>query len=319
MSGQFKLSFSIFNFPLSIKMKVLVSGANGLIGSTIVKSLESDGHEILRLTRSAPRNSLEVQWQPEKNIFPPEERDKIIGIEAAIHLAGEPIMGRWSEEKKKKIYDSRVVSTKLLSETLAGLPQLPRVFVSASAVGYYGSQGDAVVTESSPSGNDFLADVCRDWEAAADAARNAGIRVAHSRFGIVLSKDGGALRKMLLPFKLGLGGPLGSGGQYMSWITLPDTVKALRFALEDNTMTGAVNFVAPEPVTSRAFAHALGRALHRPAALPLPAFALRLALGTQSANETVLANVHAIPEKLTSHGFEFEHPWLDKALRQLLA
>ncbi len=300
-------------------MKVLISGANGLIGSAIVKSLESDGHEVLRLTRSAPRNSLEVQWQPEKNVFPPEERDKIIGIEAAIHLAGEPIMGRWSEEKKKKIYDSRVASTKLLSETLAGLPQLPRVFVSASAIGYYGSQGDTIQTESSAPGDDFLARVCRDWESAADAARNAGIRVVHTRFSIVLSPNGGALQKMLLPFKLGLGGPLGSGNQYMSWITLPDTVRAIRFVLENEAVSGAVNFVAPEPVTNRAFTRALGRAVQRPAVIPLPAFALRLAFGAQSADETVPASVRVIPEKLTSHGFEFEHPKLEAALRQIIA
>jgi len=300
-------------------MKVLISGANGLIGSAIVKSLEDDGHKVLRLTRSAPRNSLEVQWQPEKNVFPPEERDKIIGIDAAIHLAGEPIMGRWSEEKKKRIYESRVASTKLLSETLAGLPQLPRVFLCASAVGYYGSCGDKILTEDSAPGDDFLAEVCRDWEDAADAARNAGIRVVHTRFSIVLSTGGGALQKMLLPFKLGLGGPLGSGEQYMSWITLHDTTRAVRFALDNEAVSGALNFSAPEPVTNRAFTRALGRAVHRPAVLPLPAFALRLALGTQSANETVLASVRAIPEKLTAHGFQFQHSQIDEALRQLLA
>ena len=300
-------------------MKVLISGANGLIGSAIVKSLEDDGHEVLRLTRSASRNSLEVQWQPEKNAFPPEERDKIIGIDAAIHLAGEPIMGRWSEEKKKRIYESRVASTKLLSETLARLPQLPRVFLCASAVGYYGSCGDKILTEDSAPGDDFLAEVCRDWEDAADAARNAGIRVVHTRFSIVLSTGGGALQKMLLPFKLGLGGPLGSGGQYMSWITLHDATRAVRFALDNEAVSGALNFSAPEPVTNRAFTRALGRAVHRPAVLPLPAFALRLALGTQSANETVLASVRALPEKLTSYGFQFQHSQIDEALRQLLA
>lgn len=300
-------------------MKVLISGANGLIGSALSKSLEADGHEILLLTRSTPRTSLEVQWQPEENVFAPEERDKILGIEAAIHLAGEPIIGRWSSAKKARIYNSRVTSTQLLSETLAQLPQLPRVFLCASAVGYYGSCGDKILTEDSAPGDDFLAGVCRDWESAAAAARNAGIRVVHSRFGIVLSKNGGALQKMLLPFKMGLGGPLGSGNQYMSWITLPDTVQAMRFALENDAVSGALNFVAPEPVTNRAFTRALGRAVRRPAVLPLPAFALRLALGKQAANETMLASVRAIPEKLTSHGFQFQHPQLETALRQLLA
>ena len=299
-------------------MKILISGANGLIGSAIVKSLESDGHEVLRLVRSAPQNGTQVHWQPESGAFAPHQRDKILGVDAVIHLAGEPIFGRWNEEKKRKIRESRIKSTLLLSETLAGLPRPPAVFISTSAVGYYGYRDKEELTEESTLGQGFLADVCRDWEAAAEPARQAGIRVVHPRLGIVLAKHGGALKQMLLPFKLGLGGPLGSGTQYMSWITLPDVVRGMRFVLDNTDLSGPVNFTTPEPVTNRVFTNALARAVNRPAIIPLPAFILRLVMGREAANETLLTSQRAIPEKLAAHGFKFQHPQIETALKQLL-
>lgn len=299
-------------------MKILISGAGGLIGSALVASLESDGHEVLRLVRSAPQNDTQVHWQPESGAFDPQQRDKIIGVNAVIHLAGEPIFGRWNAEKKRKIRDSRVKSTQLLSETLAGLPQPPEVLISTSAVGYYGWRGDELLTEDATLGQGFLAEVCREWEAAAQPARQAGIRVVHPRLGIVLAKHGGALQQMLLPFKLGLGGPLGPGTQYMSWIALPDVVRGVRFAIDNAEVSGPVNFITPNPVTNRAFTRALARAVNRPAIIPLPAFLLRLALGSESANETLLTSQRVLPEKLTAHSFKFQHPQIETALKQLL-
>lgn len=299
-------------------MKILISGASGLIGSALTKSLEADGHEVLRLSRSAPRDETSVQWQPEAGRFESSEKQKLEGVEAAFHLAGENVFGRWTDEKKAHIRNSRVQSTRLLSKALAQLPERPRVLICASAVGYYGSRGDEVLREDSMAGTGFLAEVCREWESAADIAREAGIRVIHARFGVVLSKEGGALQKMLLPFKLGLGGPIGSGRQYFSWITTDDVIGALRFALDKEKLAGAVNLVAPEPVTNREFTQTLAGVLRRPAIMPLPAFALKLALNPESANETLLASQRAIPEKLLVNGYKFQHPNLANALSTIL-
>lgn len=302
-------------------MTILISGASGLIGSALTQSLESDGHRVLRLTRSEPsgRSSRElVSWQPEIGRFEIGEMEKLQGVEAVVHLAGESILGRWTKEKKLQIRESRVRSTQLLSEALAKLPVQPRVLISASATGFYGNRGGEILHEDSASGRGFLATVGREWESAADAARQAEIRTVHTRFGVVLTPHGGALTKMLIPFRLGLGGPIGSGRQFISWITMDDAVGALRFLLENETLEGAVNVVAPQPVTNRTFVQTLGKVLGRPAFLPLPAFALRLAFGKAAADETFLASQRAIPEKLQAAGYEFQHPQLEPALRHLL-
>ena len=302
-------------------MKILISGATGLIGSALSASLEADGHKVLRLSRGEAKRKIDpsfVQWQPDEGRFDIHEMEKLDGVQAAIHLAGENIMGRWTDEKKRRIRESRVRSTHLLAETLAKLPTRPQVLISASATGYYGHRGREVLREDSASGRGFLAGVCREWEDATSAARNAGIRTVHARFGVVLSRDGGALQKMLLPFQLGLGGAMGSGRQYLSWITLDDAVSALRFALDHSKIEGAMNTVAPNPVSNRDFAQTLAGVLRRPAVAPLPAFVLKLALGKEAANETLLSSQRAIPEKLQANGFAFQQPELENALREIL-
>ena len=299
-------------------MKILVSGASGFIGSALTSSLEADGHRVLRLSRSEPKTKNDVQWQPQSGRFEIEEWEKLQGIEAAIHLAGESVFGRWTEEKKFAIRISRIASTILLSERLAKLPIPPRVLICASAIGIYGSRGNEILSEDSVSGCGFLPYVGREWEAAADPAREAKIRVVHARLGIVLSSDGGALQKMLLPFKLGLGGPIGSGRQYLSWISIDDVIGALHFALENENVIGAANFVSPSPVSNRVFVQILSGVLQRPALVPLPAFALRMALGKEAANEMFLGGQRVLPEKLLAHGFQFQHPELEPALRAIL-
>jgi uncharacterized protein (TIGR01777 family) len=300
-------------------MKILISGASGLIGSALVQTLENDGHEILRLSHSdSDGDASTATWQPEKGIFPDAQKAKLQGLEAAFHLAGENVFGRWDDDKKRAIRDSRVGSTHILSEALAALSPRPRVLVCASAVGYYGSRGAESLNENSAPGDDFLARVCRDWESAADPAREAGIRVAHARFGVVLNKGGGALQKMLLPFQLGLGGPMGTGKQFFSWITLEDVIGGLRFLLENENAEGAFNFAAPDAVKNHTFVRALGRVLRRPAVVPLPALALEFAFGKESADQTLLASQRAVPEKLLACGFEFQHPTLEAALRDVL-
>lgn len=301
-------------------MKILVSGATGLIGKALCDSLELDGHKILRLSREAPppRDKSFVQWQPETGRFEIEQMEKLEGVEAAFHLAGETVLGRWTNAKKKSIRESRVESTHLICDALSNLPKRPQVLICASAVGYYGFRGGEVLREDSASGKGFLAGVCREWEAAADAARKAGIRTVHARFGVVLTKEGGALSRMLLPFKLGLGGPMGSGRQYLSWIAMSDTLAALKFAMMKEEISGALNVVGPRPETNRVFTQTLGRVLNRPAVVPLPAFAVRLAMGKEAADETLLTSQRAVPEKLQQHGFEFQQPELEGAFRSEL-
>ncbi len=300
-------------------MKILVSGASGLIGSALVQSFQNEGHEILRLSHSdSAGDATTATWQPEKGEFPEAQKAKLKGVEAAFHLAGENVFGRWGEAKKQSIRESRVGSTHVLSEALAALSPLPRVLISASAVGYYGSRGAEALNENSAHGDDFLANVCRDWESAAEPARAAGIRVVHPRFGVVLSQDGGALQKMLLPFSLGLGGPIGTGKQFFSWMTLEDVIGGLRFVLDNENATGAFNFVAPDAVKNHTFVRVLGRVLRRPAIMPLPAPALALTLGKESADQTLLASQRAVPEKLLASGFRFQHPKLEDALRAIL-
>ncbi len=294
--------------------RVAVTGSSGLIGSALVRALEGAGSTVIRLVRRAPRPG-EVRWDPAAGRI---DAEGLAGVEAVVHLAGEPIAaGRWTAERKRRIRESRVQGTGLLAGALASLPTPPGVLVSGSASGYYGHRGDEVLTEDAGPGDNFTAEVAREWEAATAPAAAAGIRVTHVRLGIVLSPDGGALAKMLPVFRCGLGGQLGHGRQWMSWASLRDTVAAIRMALIAPALAGPVNVCAPEPVTNAAFTRALARALGRPALLAVPAFALRLALG-QLAEETLLASTRMVPTRLERAGFAFRDPALGPTLERLL-
>ena len=294
-------------------MNVLISGAHGLIGSTLSAKLRSAGHSVTALTRS-PRPGA-IGWDPDAGRL---EGGQLEGFDAAVHLAGESIAsGRWTAAKKKEILDSRVRGTRLLSETLAKLTQKPATLVLASAIGYYGHRPGEVLDESSSAGQCFLAEVCRQWEAAADPAKQAGIRTAHTRFGIVLSPKGGALKPLLTVAKLGLGGPVGNGRQMWSWIALEDVAGALVHALTQDDLSGPVNVVAPNPVPQREFAATLGRVLGRPALMPLPAFAARLILG-QMASELLLPDQRVRPARLLDSSYRFAFTDLETALRAML-
>jgi uncharacterized protein len=301
-------------------VKVIVTGATGLVGRALVRSLLSDGHEVTRLVRGEAQTfrapgTKAVHWEPEQGAVGAQELE---GHDAAVHLAGESIAsGRWDEEKKRRILESRVKGTRLLAETLAGLKEKPRVLVSASAIGFYGDRGDEVLHEESASGEDFLSEVCREWEKATLAASQAGIRVVHLRIGFVLSAEGGGLPKMLTPFKLGLGGRVGSGRQYMSWITLDELISVIRRALEDEHLRGPVNAVAPNPATNAEFTKTLGRVLGRPTVFPLPAFAARLAFG-EMADALLLSSTRVAPSRLQEAGYKFQHPELEGALKHVL-
>ena len=301
-------------------MKVLISGASGLVGSALTESLEADAHQVIRLVRSESQasESDSVLWSPTEGTI---DTEALIGhghIDAVVHLAGEGIAaGRWTEAQKARILNSRVDGTRTLAEALAGLPQRPGVLVSASAIGWYGDRGSEWVSESDEPGEMFLSEVCREWEAAAEAAVEAGIRVVNHRVGVVLDKQGGALAKMLLPFKLGLGGRVGSGGQYWSWITLRDLVASIRHVINTETIAGPVNAVAPAPSTNLEFTRSLGRALRRPTFFPLPAFVARLMLG-QMADELLLGGVRVRASVLEQTGFEWSDPELDGALERIL-
>ncbi|MFA5027933.1 MAG: TIGR01777 family oxidoreductase [Candidatus Methylomirabilota bacterium] len=293
-----------------------VSGSRGLVGSVLIPRLAAEGHEVIRLVRGASAGPTELGWSPHAGFA---ERCRAEGLDAVVHLAGENIAsGRWTAARKAEIRQSRVEGTRRVAEGLAGLATPPRVLVCASAVGYYGDRGAEILTEQSPPGEGFLAEVCQAWEAAADPARQAGIRVVHLRFGAILTPAGGALARMLLPFRLGLGGPIGSGEQYLSWIGIDDAVGALLHALVAESLAGAVNAVAPTPLPNREFARLLGNALSRPAILPLPAFAVRLLLG-EMADPLLLASSRVVPAQLLASGYRFRHPDLEGALRYLLA
>ena len=296
-------------------MKVLVTGASGLIGSALADVLHKQGHEVASLTRSEARRPGEFRWDPGQGYVDPAALE---AVDAVVHLAGESVAGRWTDEKKRRILDSRVTGTTVLSEAIAALERPPAAMVCAAGIGVYGDRGDEPVTEeSATAGDGFLVRVVRAWEAAAQPARDAGIRVVHTRFGIVQSPRGGALKTQLPLFKLGLGGPLGGGRQYVSWVSIDDTVGAIVFALSRADISGPVNVTAPAPVTQAEYARTLGRVLHRPAVLPAPAFAVRLVLG-EFAGE-VLEGQRVIPQRLSTGGYAFRHPELEPALRQLLA
>jgi uncharacterized protein (TIGR01777 family) len=295
-------------------MRIAVSGASGLVGSALIPALAADGHATLRLVRGAALAPDEIMWSPDAGAIAPGALD---GVDAVVHLAGEGIAAkRWSDEQKRRIVDSRVKGTRLVAETMAKLATKSSVLVCASAVGFYGPRGDEELDETSASGAGFLAETCRAWEAAADPARAAGVRVVHLRFGVVLSAKGGALAKMLTPFKMGLGGPLGSGVQWMSWISLDDAVGAIRHALATPALVGPANAVAPNPVTNAEFTKALGRALHRPTIFPMPAFAARLAFG-EMADELLLTGQRVLPRRPLATGCEFRDPTLVGALARI--
>ena len=295
-------------------MKVAVTGASGLIGSALVPFLRTAGHEVLRLVRRAPVAADEVGWDPARGEI---DRLALEGIDGVVHLSGENVAaGRWTAARKARLRESRVGPTRLLAETLASLARRPRVLVSASAVGLYGDRGEEWVTESSPPADDFLGRLSVAWEAATGPAARAGIRVVNLRTGIVLTPAGGALGKMLLPFRLGLGGVLGSGRQYVSWVAMDDEVGAIRHVLEREDVAGPVNAVAPRPVTNAELTKTLGDVLSRPTLVPAPAFALRLALGEMA--EALLASTRVRPERLVATGYRFLFPELEPALRHVL-
>lgn len=297
-------------------MKILVSGASGLVGSAVTRNLSAQGLDVLPLVRTPTgTESQAILWNPAEGIM---DRSRLEGLDAVIHLAGEPIAeGRWTEAKKERIRASRVKGTRVLAETLAGLERKPGVLLSASAIGYYGSRGSEVLTEESKPGDDFLAHVCRDWEEATAPAAEGGIRVVEMRFGIILSSKGGALARMLVPFKLGVGGRLGSGRQYMSWIALDDVVGVIDHLLENDSMSGPVNTVAPNPVTNIEFTKVLGEVLSRPTLFPVPGLAMRLAFG-EVADIALMASQRVEPVRLKESGYVFKYPDLKAALSHLL-
>jgi uncharacterized protein (TIGR01777 family) len=301
-------------------MKVIVTGSTGLVGRALIRSLLADGHEVTRMVRGdaqgfrAPGTAA-VHWNPERGEI---DAQALEGHDAAVHLAGESVAeGRWDDEKKRRIRESRMKGTSLLAGALAGLSAKPKVLVSASATGFYGDRGAEILREESASGSDFLSEVCREWEKASLQASAAGIRVVHLRIGVVLSGEGGALQKMLTPFKLGLGGKVGSGSQYMSWITLEDLVGVIRRALDDETLRGPVNAVAPQQVTNEEFTKALGHVLGRPTVFAVPAFAARLAFG-EVADALLMASTRVEPARLKEAGYQFKHPEIEGALRSAL-
>jgi hypothetical protein len=297
-------------------MRVAVSGSTGLVGSEVVASLSAAGHEVVRLVRRPPASGEKaVRWDPEKGEI---DAAGLEGLDAVVHLAGENIAsGRWNAARKAAIRGSRVNGTRLLCDALAGLARPPKTLVCASAIGYYGDRGADVLTEESPPGAGFLSDVCREWEAASEPAARKGIRVVALRIGVVLSPAGGALSRMLPLFRAGLGGVIGNGRQYVSWITLDDLVGIVLHALQSGELRGPVNAVAPVPVTNREFTEALGKVLSRPTLFPVPAFALRLAVG-EMADALLLSSERVVPRRLEATGYHFRYPELGGALRHLL-
>ncbi len=296
-------------------MKVLVTGSTGLVGSALVRSLGVGGHEVTRLVRSEGAfEETTARWDPAGGEI---EGRALEGLDGVVHLAGETIDARWTDAKKVRIRESRVNGTSLLAETLAGLERPPKVLVSSSAVGYYGDRGEEPLTEESAPGSGFLAEVCQEWEAATAPASEKGIRVARLRGSPVLSAAGGPLARMLVPFRLGLGGVVGSGDQYFPWVAIDDVVGAIQHALTTESVEGPANVAAPQQVTNREFTKTLGRVLGRPTIFPLPAFAARLAFG-EVADALLLASQRVEPSRLLASGYEFRFPELEGALRHLL-
>ena len=298
-------------------MKILISGSSGLVGSSLLPFLNENNHEVLRLVRFQPTAENEIQWLPDQNQI---DLNSAGQIDAVVHLAGESIADRWNEEKKNKIRESRIKGTKLISDTISQLEQKPKVFISASAIGYYGNRGNEILTEDSVPGDDFLARVCRDWETACLPVSDNGIRSVQLRFGVILSPSGGALAKMLPVFRLGQGGKLGHGRQYMSWVNLEDVTNIIDHVLRTDTLHGPVNVVAPNPVTNSEFTNTLGRVLRRPTIVPgfLGQLATSVLFG-QMSEALLLASQRVEPTRLNDSGYNFQYQTLESALRQILS
>jgi len=297
-----------------VSMNILVTGARGFIGSALVSRLANGGHRVMPLLRATGGSEAGPTWNPPAGQVRLEPAGP---LDAVVHLAGENIAQRWTPTAKARIRASRVDATRLLCEALARLPQPPRVLICASATGFYGDRGGEMLDEMSAPGTGFLPEVCQAWEAAADVARQRGIRVVHLRLGIVLARHGGALAKMLPAFRFGLGGWLGAGRQYWSWIALEDLLRVVELALQDDRLSGVVNAVSPEPVTNADFTRALARALRRPAVLPMPAFAVQWLFG-EMGRDALLASARVRPVRLLKSGFEFRFPQLDAVFKQAM-
>jgi uncharacterized protein (TIGR01777 family) len=297
-------------------MRVLISGASGLVGTALGRALLARGDQVVRLVRPGASGATDaIPWDPVQGIL---SQEALAGMDAVVHLAGESVAsGRWTASRKARIRESRVQGTALIASRLAALNDGPRVLVSASAIGFYGNRGDTMITEADSGGTGFLAEVCQAWEAATASASDAGLRVVHLRIGLVLSATGGALPKMLTPFRLGLGGPLGDGRMWMSWIHIDDLVRGILHALDTEVLQGPVNALAPEPVTNRDFTTSLGKVLGRPTVLPMPAPLIRLALG-EMGDALLLNSLRGYPDRLLSTGFQFTYPSLEAALRALV-
>jgi uncharacterized protein (TIGR01777 family) len=295
-------------------MDVLVTGAHGMIGIAIIPKLRARGDRVVRLVRGEPEGSDDVRWDPPAGTI---DAGALRGIDAVVHLAGAGIGDKkWTAARKQLVLESRTQPTTLLARTLAQLEPRPRVLVSASAIGYYGNRGDEVLHEDAAPGTDFGAEICRRWEESTAAAADAGIRVVCTRSGLVLSRSGGLLQRLLLPFRLGIGGRLGSGNQYMSWITIDDEIAAILHAIETESLSGPVNLTAPNPVTNAEFTTALGRAVHRPTVIPTPMLGLKLVYGGELV-DTLLGSQRVSSDKLQASGFAFAHPTLDTAFAAL--
>lgn len=296
------------------EMRIAITGASGLIGKSLVNLLSGQGHEVFKLTRHKSSDAHEIQWDPNSGTLDPNALE---GMDAVVHLAGESVGQVWTKEIKQRIRESREKGTTLIARTIANLQKKPAVFISASAIGYYGDRGDEPLNESSSVGRGFLAEVVKDWETATAAASSAGIRTVNMRFGVVLSPEGGALKQMLPPFQMGAGGNLGHGRQYFSWISLTDAVNAIRFAIETPSLQGPVNVVSPNPVTNAEFTRALGKVLSRPTIFPVPAMAARMIFG-EMADEMLLGGARIFPQKLQQAGYPYQFPTIEAALRHEL-
>lgn len=297
-------------------MKILISGASGLVGTTLSALLKAGGHDVYALVRRAARKATEISWYPDDGSI---DSDKLEGFDAVIHLAGESIAGRrWNEAFKQTVLTSRINSTRLLATALCRLKSPPAVLISASAIGIYGDRGQNVLTEQDPPGEGFLTEVCKAWESESEPVKACGIRLVNPRIGIVLSRQGGALAKMLPPFELGLGGVMGPGSQIMSWIAIDDLARAFQHCLETDSLSGPVNFTAPQPASNREFTRSLGKVLNRPTLMQVPEFALKLGLGPEMAQALLLDSTDVRPAQLLQSGFEFQYPELEPALKHVL-
>ena len=299
-------------------MKILISGASGLVGKNLIPTLIAKGHEVRRLVRQTPKSADEIEWNAETG-FSESEQAKLENFDAVVHLAGDNVASEnWSDEKKRKIKESRTVGTRVLVDALKKIQNPPKHFISASAIGFYGNRGDEILNEESAPGMGFLPEVCAAWEDEIKKAEEFRARVVYLRIGVVLAKDGGALEKMLTPFKFGVGGKIGSGKQFMSWIALDDLIRMIHFVLENETLRGAFNAVVPNPVTNEEFTKTLGTVLNRPTILPVPEFAVKMLFG-EMGETLLLEGARVVPQKLQDAKFEFDFPDLEAAMKHVLS